>query len=644
MAQADQSMMGAPNGAAWNPQFDPEQYVALQRRQQIANALLQQGMQMPQGQMVSGHYVAPSALSYLADALTAYGGYKAGTKASADLMNMQMANQRAMAEGYFHSHGMAAPWENGNQAHGMLAPWENGNQGTAVNSPANGSMNAPAGNGPVQTGSQASMPSPAGQQTGLPAQSQPTAQPIQGAPTSSGGLSLPNINNDPTYQNLLGADFYANMTGMPGGQAQDYAKAYYQANMPLDFQKALVSQGIAPGSPQWNQAMSQYASKQTFIAPVQVGQGTLAVDPLTKTPIVYNPKLAEGVIPSYGNGPMPTGASQLPGYAGANAAITGAENAAKVGTNLYQQTGPTGQPYFMTGREAIGGGQGMPAAPAPQPGAVRGDFTNPAQALADIQRIQDPNLRAQAMQAYTNQMTGQNPGYGAPTPGMASRPLGAGPGVATNIQESVKQGSNLYTNATQDAANIPAYHSFLNDAWNLVNQPNVKFGPGSEGLSKLGAIASQYGINLSGAQTNRDVMTKIANYLASSQMGGGGTDKQLETLLHSNPNADMTPDAIKQVIPMLVSQLDVKQARANVLNNAMQANGGDRSQLPNIANQFNQLADPGTVSLGIQFNRAMQSGGRDAVTALDNQMRQHYGAAWPSIKAKIQKLDDMGAF
>lgn len=49
---------------------------AVARKQQIAQALLGQMMQMPQGQMVSGHFVAPSPLQYVAQATGAYLGGK----------------------------------------------------------------------------------------------------------------------------------------------------------------------------------------------------------------------------------------------------------------------------------------------------------------------------------------------------------------------------------------------------------------------------------------------------------------------------------------------------------------------------------------------------------------------------------------
>lgn len=49
----------------------------LQRNQQIAQMLMQQGGETPQGQMVSGHYVPPSPVQGLTNALKTYMGYKA---------------------------------------------------------------------------------------------------------------------------------------------------------------------------------------------------------------------------------------------------------------------------------------------------------------------------------------------------------------------------------------------------------------------------------------------------------------------------------------------------------------------------------------------------------------------------------------
>jgi len=65
-----------------------QQQQALNRQQQMAQLLMQQGMNQPQGQMVSGRYVAPSFFQYAAPLAQLYAGQRLaekGDKAMADL-------------------------------------------------------------------------------------------------------------------------------------------------------------------------------------------------------------------------------------------------------------------------------------------------------------------------------------------------------------------------------------------------------------------------------------------------------------------------------------------------------------------------------------------------------------------------------
>ena len=76
-----------------------QQQQALNRQQQMAQLLLQQGMQQPQGQMVSGRYVAPSIFQQLAPLAQLYASKSLaaeGDKAQADLakaLRQQYANE-----------------------------------------------------------------------------------------------------------------------------------------------------------------------------------------------------------------------------------------------------------------------------------------------------------------------------------------------------------------------------------------------------------------------------------------------------------------------------------------------------------------------------------------------------------------------
>ena len=76
-----------------------QQQQALNRQQQMAQLLMQQGQSMPSGQMVSGRYVAPSFFQYAAPLAQMYAGTRLaekGDKAMADLLrNVQTGKAQA---------------------------------------------------------------------------------------------------------------------------------------------------------------------------------------------------------------------------------------------------------------------------------------------------------------------------------------------------------------------------------------------------------------------------------------------------------------------------------------------------------------------------------------------------------------------
>ena len=69
----------------------------LRRKQAMVEALREQSMQSPQGQMVSGHYVAPSFTQYGAQLMNAYGAAKGQQGVDKRLGEMN-AEQRRMLE------------------------------------------------------------------------------------------------------------------------------------------------------------------------------------------------------------------------------------------------------------------------------------------------------------------------------------------------------------------------------------------------------------------------------------------------------------------------------------------------------------------------------------------------------------------
>jgi hypothetical protein len=76
----------------------------LNRQQQMAQLLMQQGQQQPQGQMVSGRYVAPSFFQYAAPLAQMYAGTRMaeqGDKQALELANKLRSQQQKMGEDYF---------------------------------------------------------------------------------------------------------------------------------------------------------------------------------------------------------------------------------------------------------------------------------------------------------------------------------------------------------------------------------------------------------------------------------------------------------------------------------------------------------------------------------------------------------------
>lgn len=83
-----------------------QQQQALNRQQQMAQLLMQQGMQQPSGQMVSGRYVAPSFFQYAAPLLQTYAGQRLaekGDKAAVELAQKLREQEQKMGQQYFEA-------------------------------------------------------------------------------------------------------------------------------------------------------------------------------------------------------------------------------------------------------------------------------------------------------------------------------------------------------------------------------------------------------------------------------------------------------------------------------------------------------------------------------------------------------------
>lgn len=390
---------------------------------------------------------------------------------------------------------------------------------------------------------------------------------------------------------------------------------------PTDTEKMLISQGIQRGTPDWNNAMQGAVAKANYIAPVMVAQGNVALSPTTNKPILQNPKMAEGVTADFTN-PMAPTASAMPGYAGANAGIVGAAEKAKADQQIRDVTLSTGEIAPVRAGVAADAG-------TKQAGLGPATYTGGAQPAQDMARWRS------AAQAGDSQAKQVVDAYDRAKPQPQGRL-----GQSQTDKLLTDQGSQLYGQITGENTNNAQHRQILNEMYQLAQ--TGKFGPGSAGMARVKALASNAGIDLSGAQTDQDVMKKLTSNMVMSQLGqnGTGTDKQTGVLQSMFPNGEITNEAIKKVVPMLVSQIDAREARGKVAGNFLNG-GGQMSQLQDHLSKFNAAADPGTISLGHQLAEASKNG---TVGQVITKLKQSRPKDWQGVLNRVQQLDQMGAF
>lgn len=337
----------------------------MQRNGRMAEQVMSQAPL--QGQMVSGHYVAPNAAQGIARAIQQFAAYKTMQgldKEQSDLSNEQMGRYASMF-------GMG-----GGQP------------------PAGGSSPQALAKGLVQQG----QPAPQNGTQAFPASAQsqqPTQQPRQ-----------------PQMPMLPGRSAQESFQAFQYLGPQEYMKLVAQQGTPTDIQKNLMAQGIQPGTPQWNQALGASTHKAGYIAPVSAAPGSTLLDPNTMQPRFSAPQ--NGIQTQYGPDGQAT-AQAVPGFAGAQAQIAGAEaaatEAARAGMDLIDVPDGQGGKIKMPRSQAIAAMTGNGAGP----GAPAGDGigrTPPERVIAARQELAKVSGQAEQM---INSIDGilNHPGLGA---------------------------------------------------------------------------------------------------------------------------------------------------------------------------------------------------------------------------------------
>ncbi len=283
------------------PDLLQKQY-KMQQNQRMAQILMEQGQETPEGQMVSGHYVAPSITQYLAQALKSHRGRKLQDSVPEQMADIQRG-QQAQLKSRFGLGNQPSP-----QALGQAL---SGDSGSA-------------------------QPFPVGAEGAQPQNAQPQIPLLPGRSAQESYLTAASI-------------------GMP-----EYMKLVAQQSTPTDIQKNLMAQGIQPGSPEWNQALGGVTEKAGYIAPISAAPGSTIIDPRTGRPTFNAPQDGRQVVFDQQGSPS---VQQVPGWNEAEAAQAQAQAAGAAAgkvTGEYAGKQLTGEKR----REAVRAASGIDASTA----------------------------------------------------------------------------------------------------------------------------------------------------------------------------------------------------------------------------------------------------------------------------------------
>lgn len=388
-----------------------------------------------------------------------------------------------------------------------------------------------------------------------------------GGPTNANAANLAAVMNKPQAQVQQQAAPLApggalNPAGLPIGlAAQEYLRdptayskefiaPYYK---PAEIQAQIRAAGIDPNSGLGRQLAQQSLNKANYQAPIAGGPGTTFRDPNDPTKILANnPMVGENQEVLYRADGSPV-IRTIPGAAQSQQELAQANAMGKAAAEPISGFDSQGNPVFTT-KAAVAQGGGQQQQPA------AGRFT----------------------------------GYQAPG---QVRP-GLSPAEQVG-QTKLAEGNAANYNTLRDTAGNSAERTNILDTLEAYANGRTQYGPGWTGrIENLAAINSKLPSGLafgSNDVSNAQVVQKLASNLIQQyqkSMGGTGTDKQMDLVMHGTPGADMTNKAMLEVIPKLKSMELALQAKANAADNFLAANNNNPAALNKFETEWRKSYDP----------------------------------------------------
>ena len=486
MANVQQAPNMNPTMGLIAPDIQAQQ-VALQRQQQMADMLRQQGVTpIETGQMVTGagpaRAVPVSGWQALAKVLQ--GGIGGYMQQKNDAQGLDLAKQYQ---------GRIVDLLRGGSATGNASPAQ-----AQPDQTANTPMPAmPIGSGMSGTDASSTVPNdPVGAAQLQAAQAQP-----QAAPAAQQQPAPPPASDRFGLANLL----RGSVIGQIGGD--DATKAFYSDNAPTDFAKALRQSGIDPNSTLGRQVMQQNIAKQNNI-PLVAGRAGAPMYDAQGRVVSMTAKIPDNAIPQIVDGRV-VGVSALPGAADVEQ------------INAYAGAAGKNQ------AEPIAGFQnGAPV------------YTNKLDAAQGGAPGQSSPVNAGRFGGYAA------PGGGAVTPGLA-------PGIAAAAEGQAAQNTKRSGALVDASADSPTRVNVLDNILSLSNEgagtgPTAEWTNKVKGV--LGSVPgfSGWKDDVTGYQEMKKFLNQNA-IRAWSAAGGTGTDSQMSAAMQANPNDKMFPAAVQKM-------------------------------------------------------------------------------------------------
>ncbi|HWT40967.1 MAG TPA: hypothetical protein VN081_06940 [Dongiaceae bacterium] len=518
-----------------DPAGSQVEQMAIDRQRALATALQQSGLTAPEGQMVSGRYVAPSAMQYLGKIAQGLSG-----------KNMNQALDQRQVD--YQRNAMQ-----------QMIGYLKGDQGGAQ--PAQSSVQAPSmplGSGMSDVGAPVA---PAGASAGGAPQA---AQPASQSP-------IDRYTKARIIQSLYG-----------DAAAQSFLKQFD----PTDLVKTMTAAGIDPNSAQGQQILQQNIAKSNYIAPVNARPGSIMRDPMTNKPIAFNPHVPEGGTPVFDASGNVVAINPIQGVQGIIAANAAAKTAGEGSALPYAAFDAQGNPLPVTNRTAAAT-QTVPNAGFPGATQVPGSGQDNGSRLGILQQERaqiaaqpdTSQTKAGDLQAIDREIARVS-GQPAKSPLFAAQPLGAVANANAQAKGQVDTMQNSYKGLQAVRAGGGMALEDIDKMIGLASQKNPAVAGGY-----LSSVAGVFSPNAAEYEKSRDnLVTNLGGQL------GMTTDAAREMVYGSIPAYGAPKQAIAHGLETLKGQVQMRMLKADYLSGAYGT--GDPKQYNALENQFDQKITP----------------------------------------------------